>query len=192
MKKIFLILALTLSANFVQAQNWVYDPSHTKIQFVVTHLLITEVPGFFRIFDIQVTSSKEDFTDAIINFTADVSSIDTENERRDNHLRSDDFFNAEKYPKLVFKGKSFKKISGNKYKLAGDLTIRDITKQVELDVIYAGTIKDPSGNTKAGFKITGNISRSSFGLKWNNLTEAGGAVVSDDVMLICNLQLKKN
>jgi polyisoprenoid-binding protein YceI len=110
---------------------------------------------------------------------------------RDNHLKSDDFFNAGKYPKMVFVGKSFKKISGNKYELIGDMTIRDVTKAVKFEVTYGGAVKDPYGNIKAGFKAKSTINRKSFGLMWSAVTEAGGAVVGDDVDINLNIQLVK-
>ena len=132
-----------------------------------------------------------DFTDATINFSVDVNSINTDNEMRDKHLKSDDFFNAEKFPAMTFKGTSFKKVSGNKYVLQGDLTIRDVTKKVTFDVTYGGTIKDPWGNTKAGFKARAKINRFDYNLKWNTVTEAGGAVVSKDVDVVVNLELNQ-
>ncbi len=155
-------------------------------------MVISEVTGQFKNYDGTVEATKEDFTDAKINFTIDVSSIDTDNEQRDNHLKSDDFFNAEKYPKITFISKSFKKVGNNKFKLTGDLTIRDITKQVDLDVIYNGTVKDPWGNIRAGFKVTGRVNRFDFGLKWNALLELGGAVVDKDVDIIIDVELIKS
>jgi polyisoprenoid-binding protein YceI len=111
---------------------------------------------------------------------------------RDNHLKGDDFFNAGKYPKMTFKGTGLKKVSGNKYTLSGELTIRDVTKPITLDVTYFGTTNDPWGNTKAGFKIKGKINRFDYNLKWNTLTEAGGAVVGEEVEIVCNLELAKS
>ena len=120
-----------------------------------------------------------------------MNSIDTDNERRDNHLKSDDFFNAEKYPNITFKGKSLKHVNGNKYKLKGDLTIRDVTKSVVLEVKYGGTITDNRGNVKAGFKITGMINRFHYQLNWDAAMEAGGLVVGKDVEIVCNIELIK-
>jgi polyisoprenoid-binding protein YceI len=127
---------------------------------------------------------------AKIDFTADINSINTDNEKRDNHLKSDDFFNAEKYPQMKFVGKSMQKVGNNKYKLTGDLTIRDITKTVTLDVIYNGIVK-AWGATKAGFKLTGIINRFDYNLKWNTLLETGAAVVGKDVSINCDIQLIK-
>lgn len=191
MKKITLMLLAAISIGQVKAQGWSVDNSHSQVMFTVSHLVISEVTGSFKKFNGKIVSEKPDFTDAKIDFTVDVSTINTESEMRDNHLKSDDFFNAEKYPVISFKGKELKKVSGNKYKLTGDLTIRDITKTVVLDVIYAGTVKDPWGNTKAGFKITGMVDRFDYGLKWNTLTEAGGTTVGKDVEITVNMELAK-
>lgn len=193
MKKAVLVLVFfLLTISFSNAQTkWNLDKSHSKVHFTVSHLVITDVMGQFKNFDANIETSKDDFTDAKINFSVEVSSIYTENEKRDTHLKSDDFFNAEKFPKMTFAGKSLKKVGGKKYKLTGDFTIRDITKQVTLDVIYNGTIKDPWGNTKAGFKITGSVNRFDYNLKWNVLTEAGGAVVGKTVYITIDLELDK-
>ena len=192
MKKIIysLFLILSVLANLNAQTKWIADKSHSKIQFNVTHMVISEVAGMFKSFDINVQSSKDDFSDANIDFTADVASIYTDNDRRDAHLKSDDFFNAEKFPKMIFKGKSFKKIEGNNFKLTGDLTIRDITKEVTLDVVYNGTVQ-AWGKTVAGFKIKGAINRFDYNLKWNTILEAGGAVVAKTVYINIDLELQK-
>ena len=193
MYKLFLItVLLAVSFTATNAQNkWSVDKAHSKVQFTVSHLVITDVTGQFKSFDASIESTKEDFSDAKINFSVDVNSIYTENDKRDGHLKSDDFFNAEKFPKMTFVGKSMKKVGKNKFKLTGDFTIRDVTKQVTLDVVYNGTIKDPWGNTKAGFKVTGSLNRFDYNLKWNVLTEAGGAVVGKTVYLTVDLELNK-
>jgi polyisoprenoid-binding protein YceI len=185
------ILAIVLfaAASFAQSIAWKFDKAHSQVKFNVTHLVISEVTGYFRTFDGTVKTNGEDFTDAQIEFTIEAQSIDTDNEKRDNHLKSDDFFNAEKFPQLKFKSKSMKKVGNNKYKLTGDLTIRDVTKQVELNVVYGGMANDGYGNKKAGFKITGTVNRFDYNLKWNALLEAGGAVVGSDVEMVCNIQL---
>lgn len=192
MKKAVFAVLLVLGFTFVNAQTkWNIDKSHSNVGFSVTHLVISEVTGQFKSFNADIETKNDDFTDAKINFTIDVASISTENEGRDKHLKSDDFFNAEKFPKITFVGKSFKKVDGKKYKLVGDFTIRDVTKQITLDVIFNGTVKDPWGNTKAGFKISGEINRMDYNVKWNNLIEAGGAVVSKEVAINVNLELNK-
>ncbi len=167
---------------------WNLDNNHTNVKFTATHMVISEVDGSFKTFTGSMTTSKPDFTGAQIDFTVDIASINTDNEMRDKHLKSDDFFNAEKFPKMTFKSVSMKKISGNKYELTGDLTIRDVTRRVKFAVTYGGTVKDPYGNTKAGFKATTTIDRLVFGLKWNSMLEAGGAVVGKDVVININAE----
>ena len=191
-KQVLVISAIALSCNLLgQTKNiWEVDQSHSALKFSVIHLLISEVEGNFKIFQGQMRASTEDFSDAEIDFSADVASVDTDNEMRDGHLQSDDFFNTATYPKMTFVSKSFKKMANDQYALTGDLTIRDITKEVTLDVKYGGNIQDPYGNTKAGFKATGAINRFDYGLKWNALTEAGGAVASEEVALTLNLEFK--
>jgi polyisoprenoid-binding protein YceI len=185
---LFFLISLTI----INAQTkWNVDKSHSRVQFSVSHLVITDVTGQFKSFDASIEASKEDFSDAKIDFTVDVNSIYTENDKRDAHLKSDDFFNAEKFPKMTFVGKSIKKIDKKKYKLSGDFTIRDVTKPITLDVVYNGTIKDPWGNIKAGFKISGAVNRFDYDLKWNVLTEAGGAVVGKTVYITVDLELNK-
>ncbi len=192
MKKAVFVVLLVLGFTFVNAQTkWNIDKSHSNVGFAVTHLIISEVTGQFKSFDGNIEFSKDDLSDANINFSIDAASISTENEGRDKHLRSDDFFNAEKFPKITFVGKSIKKVAGKKFKLVGDFTIRDVTKSITLDVVYNGSIKDPWGNTKAGFKITGELNRFDYNLKWNNLMEAGGAVVGKEVTITVNLELSK-
>ncbi len=188
----FTLLLILIAASIIQAQTkWKFDKAHTTVGFSVTHLVITDVEGKFKKFGGKVITNGDDFENAQVEFWADVNSISTENKKRDKHLKSDDFFNAEKFPKLTFKSKSFKKVGENKYKLVGDLTIRDKTKEVELDVTHNGTIKDPWGGTRAGFKIYGEINRFDFGLKWNKLMELGGAVVGKTVRIKINTELKK-
>lgn len=184
------VLVLTALSLFAQTE-WSLDKSHSQVGFSVTHLVITEVDGYFKDYDAKVVTKGDDFSTATIDFTVNTSSIFTDNEGRDKHLRSDDFFNAEKYPQMTFKGKSLKKLGDNKYKLVGDLTIRDVTKQVELDVKYNGMVKDPWGNTKAGFRVTGEINRFDYNLKWDKAIETGSLVVGKEVELIIDLQLVK-
>lgn len=188
----FAVILLLFGFISINAQSkWTVDKSHSKVQFSVTHLIISEVTGQFKSFDANVEASKDDFTDAKIEFASDVNSINTDNEGRDKHLKSDDFLNAEKFPKITFVGKSFKKVGNKNYKLVGDFTIRDITKEVTLDVVYNGSVKDPWGNTKAGFKINGEVNRFDYNLKWNSLMEAGGAVVGKTVAIVVDLELQK-
>jgi polyisoprenoid-binding protein YceI len=187
MKTLFLAASL-LALSATPITEWKADTYHSKIGFTVTHMLISEVTGRFDKFDITAKSDNPDFMDAVIDFTADAASVNTDNEMRDKHLKSDDFFNAEKYPKITFMSKSIKKIDAKHYKLSGDLTIRDKTKQVALDMLYNGTVKDMYGKDKAGFKVTGTINRKDYGLNWSKTVEAG-AVVSDDVNIIANIEM---
>lgn len=167
------------------------DASHSNITFKVKHLMITNVTGNFNQFDATMESSLADFTDARLSFEADANSIATNNEQRDGHLKSDDFFAAEKFPKLQFVSTSFTKKSDTDYLLSGHFTIRDITKPIELAVEYGGTMTDPYGQEKAGFEISGKINRKEFGLQWSATTEAGGIVVSDEVKLHLSVQMVK-
>ena len=183
-----MVIALMTIANADAQTKWNIDNSHSNVKFTVTHLVISEVDGAFKSFDGTMTASKPDFTDAQIEFSVDIASVNTDNEKRDEHLKADDFFNAEKFPKMTFKSVSMKKLTGNKYELTGDLKIRDITKRVKFSVTYGGTVKDPWGNTKAGFKATTTIDRLAYGLKWNSMMEAGGAVVGKDVVININAE----
>ena len=169
--------------------NWVIDASHSEIQFKVKHLVITTVTGSFNEFGGTVESG-DTFENAKISFEANTSSISTNSEQRDGHLKGPDFFDAEKFPKLHFIATKFSK-KGDAFELIGDLTIKDVTKSVTLAVEYGGTAQDPWGNTKAGFEVSGKINRKDFGLTWNAPTEAGGVLVSDEVKLIANVQLLK-
>ncbi|MEP6951726.1 MAG: YceI family protein [Ginsengibacter sp.] len=169
---------------------WLIDPAHSEIHFKIKHLVISTVTGSFKKFEGTVESEKDDFSDAVIRFSADTASVDTNNEQRDGHLKSDDFFNAEKYPKLTFVSTSIEK-DEDEYTVTGNLTIKDVTKPVELDVEYGGTTKDLYGQTKAGFDITGKIDRQEYGLKWSAITEGGGLVASDTVKLVMSIQVIK-
>lgn len=190
MKKLNTLLVLLAFAGsaLAQATSWTVDKAHSKIGFTVDHMVVAEVDGNFRDFNGKVVTKSPDFNGADVDFVAKIASIDTDDEKRDGHLKSDDFFNAEKYPELKFNGKLVKE--GAKYFLKGDLTIRDVTKPVTLDVTYGGTVK-VSGSEKAGFKVNGKINRQDYGLKWSKTTEAGGLVVSDEVELVCKVELNK-
>ena len=170
---------------------WKPDPAHSEVLFKVKHLMITTVTGSFKKFDLQVETTNEDFSTATkILFTADINSITTNNEQRDTHLKSPDFFNAQEHGELRFVGKKYE-AKGEEAKLQGDLTIRGITKPITLDVEFGGIVVDPYGQTKAGFTVTGKISRKEFGLMWNAVTEAGQIVVSDQIKIHAEIQLVK-
>jgi len=175
----------------VQAGNWTVDKAHTNVKFSVSHLVISDVDGTFKTFDGNMDASKPDFSDAKINFTVEVASINTDNDQRDNHLKSDDFLNAAKYPQMKFVSTSFTPQGDNKYKLVGNLTIRDITKPVTFDVKYGGTAS-AFGGTHAGFKATTKIDRFDYNLKWSKATEAGGLVAGKDVEITINVDFKKS
>jgi polyisoprenoid-binding protein YceI len=172
-----------------QASVWAVDKPHTNIKFSVSHLVISDVDGTFKSFDGTMTTTKPDFSDAQITFTADANSISTDNDQRDNHLKSDDFFNAAKFPQIKFVSTSFTPLADNKYKLVGDLTIRDVTKSVTFDVRYGGTVN--MYGTHIGFKATTTINRFDYNLKFSATTESGGLVVGKDVDVTINADFKK-
>ncbi len=171
---------------------WVIDSHHSEISFKAKHLVITTVTGKFKEFSGEVEASNDDFRGSKISFTAKTDSIDTGSEGRDGHLKSPEFFDAAAFPEIRFEGTDLVKVSDNTYSLTGNLTLKDVTKPITLEVEYAGIHKDPFyGKTKAGFEINGKIQRKDFGLTWNVLTEAGGAVVSNDIRIHCNIQLDR-
>ncbi|POY36360.1 hypothetical protein C3K47_11475 [Solitalea longa] len=168
---------------------WKIDPDHSQIMFRVKHLMISTVTGRFTRFSLNVETENESFNKALnIDFRAEVNSIDTHNSERDTHLKSPDFFNADQFPDIKFVTISYEK-SKNHGSLTGELTIRDITQEVIFSVEFGGVVTDQDGNTRAGFLATAVISRKSFGLLWNGVTEAGGVVVSDEVKLIGEIEL---
>jgi polyisoprenoid-binding protein YceI len=173
------------------ATQWKIDPAHSEVQFKAKHLMITTVTGYFKQFDLNVETETDDFTTAKkIEFTADINSIDTNNAQRDTHLKSADFFNAEEYAQLRYVGSKYEG-NGDEAKLYGDLTIRGITRPVTVNVEFGGIVVDPYGQTKAGFTVSGKISRKEFGLTWNAVTEAGSVVVSDEIRLQAEIQVVK-
>ncbi len=192
MKKLLTsVMVIMTSASFAQTL-WNIDKSHSSVKFSVTHMMVSETEGRFKVYEGTVNAKSDDFTDAAINFSIDATSVNTDDEKRDGHLKSEDFFNTDKFPKITFKGTSMKKGKGaNEYILIGDLTMRDVTKKVTLIAIYGGTTKDPWGNTRAGFKISGSVNRIDYGLKWNAVLEMGGMAVSETVNLQCNIELVK-
>jgi len=188
----YFVLFLTIIYSSVYAQtNWSADPVHSNIGFSISHLTIAEVVGSFDKYTIDVVTYDDDLTKSEITFTGDVNSINTGVEKRDNHLKSADFFDAENYPNITFVSKSLEKVSSDKYKLAGNFTVKDITKEIEMDVIYNGTVKDPQGAVRTGFKVTGEFNRFDFGIMWNNFLETGGLIVGKTVYLNMDLELVK-
>ena len=171
---------------------WVVDPTHSEIQFKVKHLMITTVTGYFKSFQVEAETADDQFTSAnSVVFTADVNSISTNNDQRDTHLKSADFFDSENHGEIKFVAHNYEKVGGDNYLLHGDLTIRGISKPITIKVEFGGIVIDPYGQTKAGFTVTGKISRKDFGLTWNAVTEAGSVVVSDEIKLNAEIQLVK-
>ncbi|HYC84670.1 MAG TPA: YceI family protein [Chryseosolibacter sp.] len=189
MKKITIILLLMTGGAAAFAQTtWIIDKSHSKIAFSVPHMAVAETEGNFREFDGSIVTTAEDFNGADVSFTANTASIDTENERRDAHLKSADFFDSEKYPHMSFTGKLVK--TGAKYKLVGDFTMHGVTKKVEFDVTYGGSIHTGRGQ-KAGFKLVGQVNRQEYGLTWSKTVPTGEMVVGDVVEIVCKIELDK-
>jgi polyisoprenoid-binding protein YceI len=164
---------------------WKSDKVHSNIKFTITHLMVSDVEGSFKNFDAKITASQPDFADAAVELNADINSIDTENEQRDNHLKGADFFDAAKYPTFNFKSTSFKKVADKQYKVTGNLTLHGVTKEVTLDAKYRGTIQHPmSKKNVAGFKVSGTIKRSDFGIGANY----PAAMLSDEVEFAANAE----
>jgi polyisoprenoid-binding protein YceI len=193
MKKVVLFAVLFVNSLMTNAQTtqWGFDASHAKVGFAISHFGISETEGKFTKFDGTVLSDKPDFSDAKIDFKIDVNSINTEDGQRDTHLKSADFFDTAKYPNITFKSKSMKAVGKNKYVLSGDFTMHGVTKPITLDVVYKGTVVDPYKNTKAGFKISGTLDRTQYGLTWNGTLAAGGLLVGNEVDLNVNIELVK-
>jgi len=189
--KILIIIVMKTELTNTTKTIWRLDPAHSELLFKVKHLMISTVTGRFREFDLAVETDGEDFARLVgAKLVADLHSIDTNNEQRDNHLRSNDFFNANKFKQSVFEATQYVG-DNNEGKLYGDLTIRDITKSIVLDLEVGGLTTDANGQTKAGFTVNGKINRKDFGLLWNAVTEAGGVVVGDEVKIHAEIQLMK-
>jgi polyisoprenoid-binding protein YceI len=169
-------------------QTWVIDASHSNVEFAVKHLMIANVKGRFDDVSGTLTTDADDPTNVSLDVTVGVSSIDTRQSQRDAHLRSPDFFDAEKWPTIRFVGKSIEGDSTGDFKLIGDLTIRDQTREVTLDVTNEGATTDPWGNSRLGFSARGKIDRRDFGLTWNQALEAGGFVVGDEVKIAIDVE----
>jgi polyisoprenoid-binding protein YceI len=169
---------------------WSIDPAHSEVVFKVKHLMISTVSGKFDKYAATVETDGDDFTTAKINFSADVNSVNTGNEQRDGHLKAPDFFDVAQYPQITFTSTKFEKVSGDNYTLHGDLTIKSVTKNIQLAVEYNGTGKDPYGNIKAGFGLTGKINRSDFGLSWNVPLE-NGVMLGEEIKVSADVQFLK-
>jgi len=190
MKKTFVfVIALIFTLTISAQSKWTLDKAHAKLGFGVTHLLVSTVEGSFKSFDVLVTTSNDNFEGTQIELTADAATINTDNEARDKHLRSVDFFDVEKFPTLSFKSTEFKKVEGKNYKLTGNLTMHGITRFIVLVVKFNGTAIHPySKKTVAGFKITGTLKRSDFGIG----TSVPGGVVSDEIEIDANVEVIKD
>ncbi|MBX7150344.1 YceI family protein [bacterium] len=182
---IFSLLTISLQAQ----TTWIIDGSHSNVGFTVTHLVVSETSGRFNKFEGQVTAQKEDFSDAQVTIKIQVKSIDTNNERRDKHLVSEDFFFADQYPEITFISKSFQKIKDGEYLINGDLTMRGVTKPIELKARYKGQVKMGNNRIKAGWTAAGSLNRFDYGLKWNELMETGSMMVGETVQLQFNIEL---
>jgi len=192
MRKSFLTIAfLVAGLAAAGAQDWKVDATHSRVMFTVTHMLISEVTGRFTAFDVLLKQGKEDFAGSSVEATIKTASVTTDNDTRDKHLRSDDFFNAEKYPAITFTSTSFEKTGDDTYRIKGNLMIRDVTKEVTLDGKMLGTVTDPRGNTRVGFRATATINRFDYGVKWDRTLDRGGLVVSNDVTITITTELVK-
>lgn len=180
-----------METSVLKTTKWVHDTAHSEIGFRVKHLMITNVKGSFKEYNLDVETEGDDFTTSKIRFSMNPASIDTGDEKRDAHLRSADFFDVEKFREITFVGNKIEKTGDDNFKLFGDLMMRGISKKVALDVEFGGTIKDPWGNTKAGFTVNGKINRRDWGLNWNAALETGGVLLSDEVRISCDIQLVK-
>jgi polyisoprenoid-binding protein YceI len=191
MKKLFItaVTLLGVSSLFGQEGGWNFDKSHSSIGFTVVHMVVSEVYGRFGDFTVAFTSSRDDFSDASVEVVIKANSINTDNTSRDNDLKSDNFFSADKYPEIRFKSDSFEKVDSNKYKILGDLTMRDVTKKVIFDAEYRGSVKTQRG-TVIAWKATTAINRFDYGLKWDRMIEAG-YVVGETVTIQISLEFRK-
>ncbi|HVN48622.1 MAG TPA: YceI family protein [Bacteroidota bacterium] len=179
----------TVSIGLAQAR-WTLDKVHSSVQFSVKHMVISTVTGSFKDFSVDLKSDKPDFSDASVNAVINVASINTDNTMRDGHLKSDDFFNAEKFPEIKFVSTSFEKVGEMNYKITGNLTMRDVTKQVVFDAVLGGTLKTDHG-TLSAWTATTTVNRFDYNLKWNKALETGGLMVGQDVTVTLNLELNK-
>jgi len=168
---------------------WTIDAAHSEVGFAVKHLMISTVRGRFAAVSGTIEFGEGDYTDASVDVTIDAASIDTREEKRDAHLRSADFFDVEQFPTLTFKSRRVQGIKGDAFQLVGDLTIRDITREVVLDVEVEGFQRDPWGNQKAGFSASTKVNRKDFGLTWNAALETGGVLVADEIKISLDVQL---
>jgi len=170
---------------------WILDPTHSEIHFKVKHLMVSWVTGSFKQFTAEVTTDGDDFTTAKVKFAADINSISTNNEQRDGHLKTGEFFDAENHPQLVFEGDKLEKIDDENYKLHGILTMRGVSKRIALNAEFGGSTEDPWGNTRIGFSVNGKINRKDYGVSFSMVSETGGILLGEDVSISANVEFVK-
>jgi len=173
------------------SKSWVIDPLHSEVLFKIKHLVISTVTGSFRKFDGTIITEKSDFSNAKVFFSIDVKSVDTNQPQRDEHLQNDDFFSSDLYPKINFESTSFTNTNGKDYKMSGNLTIKGVTKNVDLNVEYGGSEISAQGQLKHGFEITGIIDRKQFGISWNIPTGSGSLGLGENIKLEANIQVSE-
>jgi len=191
-KTISVILFVVVFGTFVQAEEWNIDKAHSSIGFSVRHLVVSKTRGGFDEFTGMMNFDGKNLEAGSVEFIIQTTSIDTDNEDRDKHLRSDDFFSVEKFPEMVFKSKKIVKGDGDSFKLIGDLTIRDVTKEVTFEVEFNGVVTDPWGGTRAGFSAESTIDRKDFNITWSKTLDGGGLVVGDDVKITVEVEWIKS
>jgi polyisoprenoid-binding protein YceI len=170
---------------------WALDPTHSEVHFKVKHMMVSSVSGHFKTFNATVETEGDDIATAKVHFTADVNSISTNNEQRDGHLKTGDFFDTENHPQLIFDGAKLEHVEGDHYKMHGTLNMRGVSKPVTLNVEYGGVMQDPWGNTRSGFSVTGKINRKDFGVSFSMVSETGGLVLGDEVSISANAEFVK-
>ena len=183
-----LVSSLLLSFTTVAPSTWQLDHAHSGLRFSISHLTISEVEGSVKITEAKINAAKEDFSDAVVTLTADLNTIDTDNADRDAHLKNADFFDVTKYPTITFKSTSFKKVGERKYKVNGDLTMHGVTKAIELDAVAAIGTNPMSKKTVAGFKVSGTVKRSDFGIA----PSTPSAMLGDEVSIVANTEFAKD
>ena len=170
---------------------WALDATHSEVQFKVKHLMVSNVTGQFKQFNATVETNGDDMTTAKVHFTADISSISTNNEQRDAHLKSGDFFDAENHPQIIFEGDKLEKTGIETYKLHGTLTMRGVSKPITLNVEFGGVMQDPWGNTRMGFAITGKINRMEYGVSFGMVSETGNVLLGEEVSILSSAEFVK-
>ena len=172
-----------------KSSTWVIDTLHSDVLFKIKHLVISNVTGSFKKFEGNIVTQGDDFNNAKVYFTIDVKSIDTNQEQRDGHLQTGDFFSADLYPQIIFESTSFVNVGGSDYRMIGNLTLKGVTKPIELNVEYGGAQNNGHGVLKHGFEVTGIINRMEFGMTWNKMTDTGGLGLGENIKLIANIQI---